>query len=247
MANEVALFVDLENVVYSLWNAHMQEPNPRQWMAKALGYGSVTFARAFGDFSQERMAKLRPRLDIAGIDTYSCPAKVRESGTQSTVDINVAIDLFEVAMDRPEVKTFILMAGDRDYIRIITRIRNRWNKQIIVSGVPGSVSHDLAEAADIVDPIEINVAAIDECALLRIILRYEQGLIGDYQPTFKHMQSYIMHPSNSQVIDPSVVQRALSDFVDRGVLIQEVINLADGGQLKATKLNHENPLVQQAF
>lgn len=245
MANEVALFVDLENVVYSLWNTHMQEPNPRQWIEKARSYGPVTFARAFGDFNQERMAKIRPRLDVAGIDAYSCPAKVRESGTQSTVDINVAVDLFEVALDRPEVNTFMLMAGDRDYIRIITRLRNRWDKRIIVSGVPGSVSRDLAEAADIVDPIEINVESIDERALVRIIQRYEQSLFGDFQPTFMRMQSYVMHPSNSQVIDPNVVQRVLSDFVDRRVLIQEVVNLPDGGQLKATRLNPEDPFVQQ--
>jgi len=247
MANEVALFVDLENVVYSLWNTYMQEPNPRQWMEKALCYGPVTFARAFGDFSQDRMAKIRPRLDIAGIDAYSCPAKVRESGTQSTVDINVAVDLFEVAMDRPEVGTFMLMAGDRDYIRIITRIRNRWNKKIVLSGVPGSVSHDLAEAADTLDPIEISNAPIDECELVRIIQRYQQSLIGDFQPTFKRIQNYVMHPNNAHIIDPNIVQRVLSDFVDRGVLVQEVVQLANGDELKATRLNWNEPLVQQAL
>ncbi|HLI51448.1 MAG TPA: NYN domain-containing protein [Thermomicrobiaceae bacterium] len=247
MADEVALFVDLENVVYSLMNTQKREPNPRDWVKSARNYGPVTFARAYADFSQEVMARLRSRLDVAGIDTFSCPVKVRDDRSQSTVDINLAVDLFEVALDRPEVKTFILMAGDRDYIRIVTRLQNRWSKTIVVSGVPGTVSRDLAAAADIVEPIEVSAANFNEFDLIQIIHRFECSLTNGFVPTFMRMKDYAAHPANAEVIDPNVVWSALSDFVGRGVLVQEHVTLPDGRELKATRLNREDPTVRQAL
>lgn len=244
MADEVALFVDLDNVVYSLWNTRKQEPDPRQWMGKARRYGPVSFARAYGDFSHDVMARIKPRLDVSGIDAFPCPVKTRDSGTQSTVDIHVAVDLFEVALDRPDVTTFMLMAGDRDYIRIITRLRNRWGKQNIVSGVPGTVSCDLAQAADREDPIEVDVVAFDVAELVRIIQRFESSLTASFHPTFSRMKTYVTHPVNAQVIDPNVAHNTLSDFVQREVLLQEIVDRSDGGQLKATRVNREHPLVQ---
>ena len=247
MADEVALFVDLENVVYSLMNTQRREPDPREWMKKARSYGPVTFARAYADFGQEVMARLRSRLDVAGIDAFSCPAKVRDERTQSTVDINVAVDLFEVALDRPEVKTFILMAGDRDYIRIVTRLQNRWSKRIVVSGVPGTVSRDLAAAADVEEPIEVAIATVDELELVRVIHRFESGLTNGFHPTFMRLKDYVAHPRNAEVVDPNFAQSALSNFVDRGVLVQEVVTLEDGQNIKATRLNPEDPLVKEAL
>ena len=59
------------------------------------------FARAYGDFSQPFLGRLESRIRVAGIEPFHCPTKVRDDRTQSTVDINVAIDLYEVALDRP--------------------------------------------------------------------------------------------------------------------------------------------------
>jgi len=61
------------------------------------------------------------------------------------------------------------------------------------------------------------------------------------------MKEYVAHPTNREAVDPIMVQSALSNFVDRGVLVQEVVALADGRDLKTTRLNLADPLVQQVL
>lgn len=249
MADEVALFVDLENVVTSMWKEYQQGSDPLMWMEKARNYGPVTFARAFGDFQQESLAKLENQLRVAGIDPFPCPVKVRDTGTQSTVDMNVVIDVFEVAIDRPTISTFILMAGDRDYIRIVARLRSRWGKRVIISGVPGSVSRELVMAAGEEDPIlpSALLGLEGELELIRIIDRYERTLQNGFYPTFGRLERYVAHPTNNAVIPAHLVRRQLTEFVQRGVLMQVVQDLPEGGQLKSTSLNRADPLVNQAL
>ena len=68
--------------------------------------------------------------------------------TQSTVDLNMLMDIIETVFDRPSINTFVLMSGDRDFTRICARLKLRLNKHVIVVGVPGTVSRDLISAAD---------------------------------------------------------------------------------------------------
>jgi len=68
--------------------------------------------------------------------------------TQSTVDLNMLMDIIETVFDRPNINTFVLMSGDRDFTRICARLKLRLNKRVIVVGVPGTVSRDLISAAE---------------------------------------------------------------------------------------------------
>src|SRR5581483_8952446 len=68
--------------------------------------------------------------------------------TQSTVDLNMLMDIIETVFDRPSINTFVLMSGDRDFTRICARLKLRLNKRVIVVGVPGTVSRDLISAAE---------------------------------------------------------------------------------------------------
>lgn len=250
MANEVALFVDLENIATSMWNTYQQAPDPLKWVEKVRSYGLMGFARAYGDFSQPFLARLEPRIRVAGIEPFNCPVKVRDERTQSTVDINVAIDLYEVAMDRPGCNTFMLMAGDRDYVRIVARLRNRLGKNVVIAGVPGSVSRDLVLAAGREDPLEPVDSVLDkedELALVRVINRYETSRKPGVYPIFRFMADFIRHPNNADLIDPNVVDGKLNEFVERGILVQEMVELPDGRSLRLTKLDRDHPLVLEAL
>ena len=68
--------------------------------------------------------------------------------TQSTVDLNMLMDIIETVFDRPSINTFVLMSGDRDFTRICARLKLRLNKRVIVVGIPGTVSRDLISAAE---------------------------------------------------------------------------------------------------
>ena len=63
------------------------------------------------------------------------------------------IDIIDCLLDRPSVQTLVLMTGDSDFIRVTARARHRFDKQVVISGVPGSVSTDLVESADVYDPL----------------------------------------------------------------------------------------------
>lgn len=66
---------------------------------------------------------------------------------QSTVDLNMVMDIIETVFDRPSISTYVLMTGDKDFTRICARLKLRLNKNVIIVGVPGTVSRDLISSA----------------------------------------------------------------------------------------------------
>jgi uncharacterized LabA/DUF88 family protein len=246
VSDEIALFIDFENIRYSLINVQHREPDPQELIGVARQFGTVMVARAYADW-QRQPDFFKGSLTAAMIDRVDCPAKVRErfrqtptytpslydrvappdqhapdedeyiddeeenlderelqNGaedeladaeqdvledahdddeslsaeeaeldepqqrvepatfggpnnyypqpqqviTQSTVDLNMLMDIIETVFDRPTINTFVLMSGDRDFTRICARLKLRLNKRVIVVGVPGTVSRDLISAAE---------------------------------------------------------------------------------------------------
>lgn len=252
MQDEIALFIDFENIRYSLLNVQRREPDPQELISIAGRFGTVMVARAYADWGRQPDF-FKGSLTAAMIDRVDCPAKVRErfrqnqnqqfynagpasydrrwrdnadansdygyddaheepldeqellasdevedenttdlredatgyeraadeevAGnerrrpvdeqygfqqqqqnyyaqqpstiiTQSTVDLNMLMDIIETVFDRPNINTYVLMSGDRDFTRICARLKHRLNKRVIVCGVPGTVSRDLISAAE---------------------------------------------------------------------------------------------------
>jgi uncharacterized LabA/DUF88 family protein len=275
MQDEIALFIDFENIRYSLLNVQRREPDPQELIAIARRFGTVMVARAYADWSRQPEF-FKGSLTAAMIDRVDCPAKVRErvrptqsyyqqqggyerqpwrdqgeahdysaydaeseeeedeegvnerldeerdleesaegvdegaqdgltdeeygesadisdpaagahngerrqdgfgyqnpsyyngNGqaqqtstiiTQSTVDLNMLMDIIETVFDRPNINTFVLMTGDRDFTRICARLKLRLNKRVIVCGVPGTVSRDLISAAEQFIPLSYGAIA----------------------------------------------------------------------------------------
>lgn len=275
MSEEIALFIDFENIRYSLLNIQRREPDPQELIGVARRYGTVMVARAYADWTRQP-DQFKGSLMAAMIDRVDCPAKQRDrfrpywvnapnavgesrpldtSGSgyglsaptpeasqdegeaalppegidytpdsspngytpygassqvnglapsasvitagqtisgplgplsspassqsfrtdaeaqrsgplsapapgnsgamgiiqstvsQSTVDLNMLMDIIETVFDRPTIGTFVLMTGDRDFTRISARLKLRLNKTVIIVGVPGTVSRDLISAA----------------------------------------------------------------------------------------------------
>jgi hypothetical protein len=280
VSEEIALFIDFENIRYSLLNIQRREPDPQELISVARRYGTVMVARAYADWTRQP-DQFKGSLMAAMIDRVDCPAKQRDrlrpywvntpnggtgesrsldpsssgyglststndtpqeeeeeetlesegidypsgntppngyntfgvnnqanglapspsvgasgptisgplgplsgpgssqsfkndssaegprsgplsnpsassSGSmgviqstvsQSTVDLNMLMDIIETVFDRPTIGTFVLMTGDRDFTRISARLKLRLNKTVIIVGVPGTVSRDLISAA----------------------------------------------------------------------------------------------------
>jgi uncharacterized LabA/DUF88 family protein len=73
---------------------------------------------------------------------------IQSTVLQSTVDLNMLMDIIETVFDRPTISTFVLMTGDKDFTRISARLKLRLNKNVIVVGIPGTVSRDLISSAN---------------------------------------------------------------------------------------------------
>jgi uncharacterized LabA/DUF88 family protein len=243
--DEVALFVDWENIRYSMLNLHGQEPDPTKLRDKALKYGPLVVAKAYADFSEHE--GFRRRLDVAGIESEHYPIKMTNGRRQSSADLQMVIDIIDTVLDRPQVKTFILMSGDRDFIRIAARLRNRFGKSVVISGVPGSLSHDLVQAGSLDDPLEVTSAHDRDKALIRKIDYYELTRHEGFYPTFSNLTRFLQHPVNHQMIDPAFVQAKLSQFVADGVLEREVIITELGRELTVTRLCRDHLLVAEAL
>src|SRR5256714_3094819 len=85
---------------------------------------------------------------MPAINPGSSNTIVQSTVVQSTVDLNMLMDIIETVFDRPTISTFVLMTGDKDFTRISARLKLRLNKTVIVVGIPGTVSRDLISSAN---------------------------------------------------------------------------------------------------
>lgn len=240
---EVALFIDFENIRYGLKNTFGLEPDPQKLMEKARKYGPVALATAYADFT-EHPEFYRRKLEVAGISPRDIPRRSPDVAHKSSSDMAMLLDIIDCLLDRPTIATFMLMTGDSDFIRAVARARYRFNKRVVVSGVPGCVSNDLIAAADVNDPVfeegwtpiarEANgngkEPAAGDYASVSTSPEAERRLIKliDYldrtRPylTFLFVKTHALSPSNQLDLTPMQVDVMLTSFKERGILQEEI-------------------------
>ncbi len=270
--NEVALFIDFENIRYGLKNNYAREPDPQLLMAKARKYGPVSQAYAYADFT-EHPDYFRRKLEVAGITPRDIPRRSPDVAHKSSSDMAMLMDIIDCLLDRPLVNTLILMTGDSDFIRVVARARHRFGKKVIIAGVPGSVSNDLIASADAADPViesdwipvtlsleppapppfestwtpvssnSDSELASAECQMIRLIDRLERT-----KPyiTFLFVKTHALSPTNQLNLSPMQVDLILTKFKEIGILRDEV-GEAEGRVLRFLFFARDHPLVQQAL
>ena len=160
---QVAVYLDLENIRYSMLNLHGMEPDFRQMLDKIRLHGRPSVMRAYADFSDH--PETHRQLQIVGFDPINVPVrKINQPSREGAVeriknaaDMVLAIDAVIEASDAYAAglqKTFYLVTGDSDYIKLVTQLRNKFGQRVIVCGVEGSMSRDLRAAADEEDVID---------------------------------------------------------------------------------------------
>ena len=186
MAEEMAMFVDFENLRYGMLNNHGQEPDINALVAKAKKYGRPSVMRAYADFS-EHPQQMSRTLQIAGVEAINVPTKrTIYKGKEGVVeriknaaDMVLALDALVEALeaDRESTsKVFLLVTGDRDYVKLVTLLRNRFGQKVIIAGVPGTVAGDLVMAADGQDAVEVPVGiSVDKVELKKKLVTMTKG------------------------------------------------------------------------
>jgi uncharacterized LabA/DUF88 family protein len=249
--SEVAVFVDFENIRYSTINSFGREPDPITWRDKALKYGLMAVARAYADFDQHPLP-VRNRLDVAGFEAQHYPAKrtTDNQGREKIVsrsDLNFAIDIINTALARPDIKTFLLFTGDKDFIRVVTTLRNRLGKRVVISGVPGSVSPDLVAAAGEEDPLQMSQSVDVDLAVIKAIDAYVKQLHAGFVPTQSHMSRTLWRFLDRSLLPSEHIEAKVMEFLRKGILTKRQTVNGQNQELVTTELNPQHPLVQQSL
>ncbi len=264
----VALFIDFDNVRYSMMNERGEEIEPKALMAKAKKYGRVIAAKAYADFS-EHPPEFRRSLEVAGIDVRDIPkgGMARNRGKKSSPEIAMVLDVFELLLDKPNITTLLLMTGDRDLIRLVTMARHRFGKRVVISGVPETVSRDLAAAADTLDPLvpsieepEAPVAARhappgEETEATADVSDEEMRLIRSIQfhqdrpyRSFNFLAEKAASERNpNRVGDLDTAKSLMEAAVREGMLVAEEVDTDMGYSITSYSLNAEHPKVRAAL
>ena len=248
---EVAVFVDFENIRYSTINSFGREPDPIAWRDKALRYGLMSVARAYADFDQHPV-QARTRLDVAGFESHHYPAKrtTDSHGREklaSRSDLNLVIDIINTALVRPDIEVFLLFTGDKDFIRLVTTLRNRLGRRVVICGVPGSVSPDLVAAAGEEDPVEVTQSADVDIAVIQAIDTYVRQLHEGFVPTQSHMSRTLWRFLDRNALPSEHIEAKVMEFLRKGVLTKRQTINGQGQELVTTELNIQHPLVLRAL
>jgi uncharacterized LabA/DUF88 family protein len=261
-SGEVALFIDFENIRYGLKNTFGIEPDPQKLMEKARKYGPVALATAYSDFT-EHPEFYRRKLEVAGISPRDVPRRAPDVAHKSSSDMAMLLDIIDCLLDRPNIATLVLMTGDSDFIRAVARARYRFNKKVVISGVPGCVSNDLIASADLSDPIfeegwtpiardpnangkasegapAVATSSDAENKLLRLIDELDRT-----RPylTFLFVKTHALSPTNQLDLTPLQVDTILTRFKERSILLEE-IRERDGRTLRLLLFQRQHPEVQ---
>jgi hypothetical protein len=211
----------------------------------------MSVARAYADFDQHP-PQMRTRLDVAGFELHHYPVK-RTSDSNgrekiaSRSDLNLVVDIINTALVRPDIDTFLLFTGDKDFIRLVTTLRNRLGKRVIICGVPGSVSPDLVIAAGEEDPLEMSQSADIDIAVIQAINTYINQLHEGFVPTQSHMSRTLWRFLDRTLLPSEHIEAKVMEFLRKNVLTKRQTINGQGQELVTTELNMDHPLVIRAL
>ncbi len=150
--DDVAVFVDFENVYVSVREKFDATPNFELIMDRCEDYGRIVIARAYADWY--RYPRVTSALFANGVEPMYVPTYYydRDAGRtgrpiKNSVDIHLCIDAMRTLYSQPHILKYVLVTGDRDFIPLVNAIRQQ-GKEVIIIGIGGAASAHLAQSGD---------------------------------------------------------------------------------------------------
>jgi uncharacterized protein (TIGR00288 family) len=149
---DVAVFIDFENIYISVRSRYDTNPNFETIMDMCQRYGRVTTARAYADWY--RYPRITNALYANGIEPMYVPTYHydRDEGRtgkaiKNAVDMHLCIDLMRTLYAYPNIDTFVLATGDRDFVPLVNAVRQLGKRTVVVGVAEATASH-LVQSAD---------------------------------------------------------------------------------------------------
>ncbi len=149
---DVALFIDWENFKYSLYEVSRLPNIPALLDAVRRRYGRPVIARAYADWQDYYHRRSWDQMSLygAGIEPVYVPSRRSPFGQdriKNSVDVKMSLDCLEVSFTEPHIQTFVLVAGDADFLHVAAALRRR-GAAVVMIGVSGSTSGRLDGIVD---------------------------------------------------------------------------------------------------
>ncbi len=186
----VGLFIDFENLIYGLTHRYGEQGAFERFDLSIIAElcqekGRLLIAKAYADWRMKSMNRYQSDLYTFGIELVH----VLSRGQKNAVDVYLAVDIVEIALTLTHIDTFVIVSGDRDFVRALQVIR-KYNKRIIVIAPKWSLSPDLKSLCDdfisyedLMDPKKSKISTTKSLteikkAVFGILTVHEAGLTG---------------------------------------------------------------------
>ena len=144
MTNDIAVFLDLDNLVIGAKQANLTfDINLILERVKQLTNGRIVLRKSYGDWRQSQ--KLMHELATAGFTTQS--AVRLNNFSKNLADMQIVVDTMDTLVDGHQYRTYVLITGDRDFTPLVQSLRKR-GKSVIGVGVKNAASRSLASLCD---------------------------------------------------------------------------------------------------
>ncbi len=152
MAKKIALFVDVQNIYYTVRQAYQGQFNYTAFWDEVSKKGEIVTAVAYAiDRGDPKQRGFQQFLRQLGFEVKLKPYIQRSDGSaKGDWDVGIALDVFEAAND---VDTVVLASGDGDFDLLALRVQARFNTLFEVYGVPALTANSIIDAASQFNPI----------------------------------------------------------------------------------------------
>jgi uncharacterized LabA/DUF88 family protein len=158
-SEKVSIFVDVQNIYYTCRQAYQANFDYNKFWSEVTNNREVLSAFAYAtDRGDEKQIQFQNILRAIGFSVKLKPMLQRLDGTaKADWDVGIALDVYEAAQS---CDTVILASGDGDFGILLQRIKQRFDTNAEVYGVPRLTSEFLIREAS-------KFIAIDKKLLLK--------------------------------------------------------------------------------
>ncbi|MFB9868800.1 LabA-like NYN domain-containing protein [Vreelandella sulfidaeris] len=143
---KVAIFVDVQNVYYTVREAYGKNFDYNKFWAQATANRDVISAYCYAiDKGDQKQRQFQNILSAIGFDVKLKPFIQRADGSaKGDWDVGIALDVIDHA---EKADVIVLVSGDGDFDLLANKVRLKHGKRVEVYGVPQLTAASLINAA----------------------------------------------------------------------------------------------------
>lgn len=143
---KIAVFADVQNIYYTTRQAYGRQFNYRKLWQRVSTEGEIISATAYAiDRGNDKQLRFQDALKHIGFSVKLKPYIQRSDGSaKGDWDVGITIDVLETAK---AVDTVVLLSGDGDFDLLLHKIKQDFDVNTEVYGVPAFTARSLIDSA----------------------------------------------------------------------------------------------------